>query len=157
MSWRVSEEPHQDLFILNGENCSAYFFRRNETFFLYLEQEVNHTILQYNTSDDRVTFSWPDFTINNTTMSDEDLSYYGLLKINSMTFINPEPDNPCSETYSVVQPSYNISSHINYGYVVLICVVTVLGNKIFGTTFIKTLISKLNISTVNEEEYVVMS
>ena len=146
MSWRISKDPHQDLFILNGVNNSAYFFRRNKTFYLHLDMGQDNTVLQYNGSFDYITFSWADFTINNNSMCDKDvLNYYTLMDINTLTFINPEPfEDPCSETYtSVVQPTYIISG-VNYGYIVLVCLATILANKIFGASFIKTLTKKLN-------------
>ena len=143
MSWKISSDVQQDLFILNGvNNGSAYFFRRDETFYLYLGREQHMTVLQYNLSCDHLTFSWPDFTINNISMSDQNLTNYRVMELSSFTFINPDTELiPCTET-SLVQPTY-VMPGVKYGYIVLICAVTLLLNKITGGAFIKTIVNRL--------------
>jgi len=164
VSWPISNEPHQDFFILNGENSSAHFLRKNETFYLHLEREYQTKIISYNDTIDSLTFSWPELMINGINISEQDLNYYTSISVNSLTFLNPEFVNHCPES-SMIQATY-LNSSINYGFIALFFIASLILDKIFGNGFtnkIVTLFKRVQhledgevpghvVSTINEED-----
>ena len=89
LQFKHNNEGHQDFFIFNGVNQSAYFFRDNYTLSLLFVNVNDSILLQLDTTTEYFTFKWPD-EVNGEVMlsikgnfSEDDSIYH------SFTFLDP--------------------------------------------------------------------
>ena len=128
LEFPISQNQSQDLFIFNGVNDSAHFFKENKTFYLYLSQGTNISIYEMTSFAETVIFSWQKFLLNDKEMKlVQSVGSVRNQSFDSFTFLSPMTsvvDN-CTDIGSLEMKS------TNYWYVIAIVFI---GGFILETT-----------------------
>ena len=122
-------ETLQDLFLFNGVEESAHFFRDNTTFSLFIEQGENQSLYELSSSSKSVIFSWERFKINGEEM--KHVRAVGSVKKNnfhSYSFLSPLTSVHFDDS---IQAKPLMTNSFNYWYIVAIIFI---GGFILETT-----------------------
>ena len=71
--FNISEKQYQDIFLFQGNESQAHFFRQNYSLQLYLIHKDVSIIYQIENITSSFSFSWPELTVNSRKMESNQL------------------------------------------------------------------------------------